>query len=157
MDKIQFERIIVRNHAAWVCAKILINGIPLLDTVCNYEKAHISYDQDYESSYEYCCAGELYEQIDNALESKKKTKIYLLVCDCMEAGCNSFHAYLHETKKYIVLSGFYNYRFAKKKKHNDIDYSKFGKYRFDKAQFRSEFEKFKLFSHEYRIDWNSQE
>jgi len=103
------------------------------------------------------CAGELYEQIDNALASKKKTKIYMLVCSCMEAGCDSFEAYLHETKKYIIMSEFYNYRYAKKKKYNDIDYSKFGKYTFDKAQFMLELEKFKLFSHEYRIDWDSQE
>ena len=157
MDKIQFERIIVRNHAAWVCSKILINDIPLLDIVHNYEKEHISYDKGYEPLYEYCCAGELYEQIDKALAAKKKTKIYLLVCTCMEAGCDSFNAYIHETNKYIILSGFQNYRLADKKEHNDIDYSKFGKYTFDKSQFMSELEKFKLFSHEYRIDWNSQE
>ena len=75
MDTIRFERIIVRNWAAWVCAKIVINDIPLLDTVRTYEKAHISYDKGYDSGYEYCCAAELYEQIDKALTKKKKTKI----------------------------------------------------------------------------------
>ena len=115
MDKIRFERIIVRNYAAHVCAKIYINDIPFLDTVCEYEKKHISYDKGYEPGYEYCCAAELYEQIDKALATKKKTKIYLLVCGCMIEGCNSFESYIHETKKHIILSRFHNYRFAEKK------------------------------------------
>jgi len=157
MDKIQFERIIVRNYEAWVCAKILINDIPLLDIVCNYEKAHIAHDDGYEPSYEHCCAGELYKQIDKALTSKKKTKIYLLVCSCMVAECTSFDVYLHETQKYVIMSGFHNYRLAHKKEHNDIDYSKFGKYTFDKLQFMSELDKFKLFSHENSLNWDSQE
>jgi len=157
MDKIQFERIIVRNYAAWVCAKIIINDIPLLDIVCSYDKSHISFDKDYEPLYEYCCAGELYEQIKKALAAKKKARIYLLVCSCMVAECDSFDAYIHEKKRHIVLSGFQNYRLAQKKERNDIDYSNFGKYTFEKAQFMSELEKFKQFSHEYRIDWDSQE
>jgi len=157
MDKIRFERMIVRNYDAWVCAKVLINDIPLLDIVSSYEKANISYDNDYESSYQYCSAGDLYEQIDKALTAKKKTKIYVLVCTCMIEGCNSFEAYLHETKKYIVLRGFHNYRYARKKEHNDIDYSKFGKYTFDKAQFMAELGNFKKFSHEYHVDWDYKE
>ena len=159
MDKIQFERIIVRNYAAWICAKILINDIPLLETVCDYEKSHISYDKGYEPSYQHCCAGELYAQIDKALTAKKKTKIYLLVCVCMEAGCDSVEAYLHETKNHIILSGLHNYRYAKKKQHNDIDYSQFGKYKFDKLQFMTEVEKLKAFSPPDKcyIDWDSPE
>jgi hypothetical protein len=159
MDTIQFERITVRNYAVWVCAKILINGIPLLDTVCNYEKAHISYDKAYEPSYQHSCAVELYNQIHEALTAKKKTQVYLLVCTCMEAGCNSIDAYLHETEKSIVLSGFQNYRFAKKKEYNDIDYTAFGTYRFDKVQFMSEVEKLKTFSPSDKncLDWDSPE
>ena len=157
IDKIRFERIIVRNYAAHACAKIFINDMPFLDTVCEYEKKHISYDKGYEPGYEHCCAAELYEQIDKALATKKKTKIYLLVCGCMVEGCNSFEAYIHETKKHVILSGFRNYRFAEKKEYNDIDYSKFGEYVFGKSQFMAEMEKLKSFSHEWQIDWDSQE
>ena len=157
MDIIKFERIIVRNYAAWVCVKMLINDIPLLDIVYNYGKEHISFDKEYEPFYQYCPAVELYEQIDKSIVSKKKTKIYLLTCVCMEAVCQSFSAYLHENKNHIVLSRFQNDRLAHKNEHNDIDYSKFVKYTFDKTQFMSEFEKFKFFSHEYRIDWDSPE
>lgn len=157
MDTIRFERIIVRNYSAWVCAKILINDVPLLDIVCNYEKEHISNDKNYKPSYQHCCAGELYEQIEKALAAERKTKIHLLVCTCMIAGCNSFDACIHETELYIILSKLQNYRFVRKKQYNDINYSRFGKYIFDKSQFMSELEKFKAFSHEYTIDWDSPE
>ena len=159
MDKILFERIIVRNDRAWICAKILINEIPLIDIVYNYEKAHISHNKNYKPSYEYDCAVELYSQIKNAFAAKKKSKICLLVCTCMEAGCNSFKAYIHETKNSVVLSGFQNPRFTKKKNYNDIDYTKFDKYQFDKLQFMSELAKLKTFapSGEYSIPWGAQE
>jgi hypothetical protein len=159
MDKIQFERIIVMNYNVWICAKILINGEPLLETVENYEKAHISYESGYALFYQYCCAGELREQLEKALAAKMKTKIYLLVCSCMCAECNSIEAYLEETENSIILSGLHNYRFAREKQHNDVDYSELGGYEFDKSQFMSELEKLATFSppNRWTIDWNSPE
>jgi hypothetical protein len=159
MDKIHFERIIVRNHAAWICAKTFINDMPLFELVCDYEKSHISFEHDYKTEYEYECAGAIYTSVTDSLLKKVKSEICLLVCTCMVEGCKSFTADIYESEPYIIFDNFRNWRLQEIKSYNDIDYSQFGTFTFDKKQFYGELENLKTFSplDNYRIAWDSTE
>ena len=144
MDTLCFEKEVVHwgdDEKELLCAKIIINGNPLIETVREYE---IPYARKYgqeniAGGYIYVYAEYLYDLLCGNIKSHEHgVEVPVLICQCGCEGCWDFLVNIEEKETEIIWTGFHNpHRSSRTSAGGFWDYSSFPVFRFDKQKYLS--------------------
>jgi hypothetical protein len=105
MDTIRFKSVVIDPidnllDCEEVCAVTVINNIPLLDIVTEYESPFIGENA---GGYEYQFADELYKYIYiSDIDFLEDRRIGLLICGCLCEGCWPFYVRMESKGDQII-------------------------------------------------------
>jgi hypothetical protein len=152
LDTIRFEREAIKwgeKERELIIAKIIINGMPLIETVYAYELPHAKkYNQEnIAGGYTYC----LVDYLRKLLRGQQKPLDYekevpILHCgSCGGEGCWDFVVTIEENETDIIWKNFRNPRRSNPDSPGGFwDYRDFPSFRFEKKQYQNELEKLAL-------------
>ena len=143
MDTLSFEKETVEFLGQeYICAKIVINGIPLLERVTPIELPYARAEghPDNAGAYNHQQSELLYKQlIGEWLYYPDAPQVALLTCLCFDDGCWSLQAECKESEEDVVWRKFFhNHR-------DEWDYSALSEFHFEKNQYNEELLKLREF------------
>ena len=136
MDILSFEKVIVEcSGDEYICAKIAINDMPLLEKVAAIELPYATAEghPSIAGKYNHQQSDSLYKQLTGEMfDNQDDLQVALLTCDCFEDGCWSLQAECNDSEKEVVWRNFsHNHR-------GKWDYSALGEFHFEKNQYIEE-------------------
>lgn len=144
-DTIKFEREVVKwgdEEQELICAKIIINGTTLIETLRAYE---LPYAKKY--NHESIAGGYIYnyaEYLHKLLSNKQNSQEYeneipILICQCGFEGCWDLLVTVEENETSIIWKNFHNPRRSSPDSAGGFwDYGSFPTFCFDKKQYKEE-------------------
>lgn len=148
IDKIEFEKEIVKwgaEEMELICAKIIINSTPLIETVRAYELPYANkYNQEnIAGGYIYYYVDSLYKLLSgNTKPQEYENEIPILICQCGCEGCWDFLVTVEESESNILWKNFYNPRRSSPDSPGGYwNYNNFPSFKFDKNQYQEELKK----------------
>jgi hypothetical protein len=132
-----------------LCAEIILNGTPLIDSLAEYSEKYMvkTGDKEAGSSYAYNYADTLYHQLtDTEGQRLPRNRFNPMICTCGEAGCSSFDMTIGESEDEITWSNGHDRRLANPKAPCHIDYSKFPVFHFVKDKYLEAVDELKSFA-----------
>ena len=141
-DTIKFEREIVKwgnEEKEMICAKIIINDTPLIETVRAYELpfAKKYNHENIAGGYIYNYAEYLHKLLTGEQTSQEyENEIPILICQCGCEGCWDFLVTIKESETSVTWTSFHNPRRSSPNSPGGFwDYGNLSSFYFDKTQY----------------------
>lgn len=142
-DTIKFEREVIKwgnEELELVCARIIINDTPLIETVRTHELPYAKKYNHENIAGGYICnyAEYLHKLLSGGQKSQEyEDEIPILICQCGCEGCWDFLVTVEENETSVIWKNLHNPRRSSPDSPGGFwDYSSFPSFCFDKKQYQ---------------------